>query len=335
MTGPAEPGQGALASPVDLWYMPRDVRTRKRSPAKDGIANLAELWFTTNFDPFWRLVQANVVLRRTVIGGASAWPWRGPSLGRIPSALGASVRPSRSSPTGPTTAATWRRPSTAPAPSRRRAPWFRPNRMSAELNLRCRPPGLIPSRLTVAGEQIADLDTRYNPGLVVEHRLGRPFEEASNPPGAPDRPIQHGPRPAGDRAAEHEKGCAVKLRCSKDYLAHCGFPRVTAFDEISSHARGRNGLRDAYRSVDDIEFNVGLFPQDKRPNSVLPRLMGCIVGIESQALTNPLLAARVVNEGRVLAVGMPHHPHDLPRLRHPELRRPAARSPVRRDHDEI
>lgn len=127
----------------------------------------------------------------------------------------------------------------------------------------------------------------------------------------------------------------MKLRCSKDYLAHCGFPRVTAFDEISSHARGRNGLRDAYRSVDDIEFNVGLFPQDKRPNSVLPRLMGCIVGIESQALTNPLLAARVVNEGRVLAVGMPHHPHDLPRLRHPELRRPAARSPVRRDHDEI
>jgi prostaglandin-endoperoxide synthase 2 len=170
---------------------------------------------------------------------------------------------------------------------------------------------------------------------VVEHRLGRLFEEVSNPPGAPDRPIQHGPRPAGDRAAEHEKGCAVKLRCYKDYRAHCGFPRVTAFDEISSHARVRKGLRDAYRSVNDIEFYVGLFPEHPRPNSVLPRLMGCIVGIESQALTNPLLAPRVVNEDAFLPVGMPHHPHDPPRLGHPELRRPAARSLVRRDHDEI
>ena len=65
-------------------------------------------------------------------------------------------------------------------------------------------------------------------------------------------------------------------------------------------------LRGALRDVDRIEFFPGLFAEDARPNSVLPSLIGRMVGVDafSQALTNPLLAPRVFNERDVLRAGM-------------------------------
>ena len=68
----------------------------------------------------------------------------------------------------------------------------------------------------------------------------------------------------------------------------------------------QKGLSDPYRSVDDIEFFPGLYAEDIRPNSVLPSLIGRMVGIDafSQALTNPLLAPRVFNEATFSPAGM-------------------------------
>ena len=57
-------------------------------------------------------------------------------------------------------------------------------------------------------------------------------------------------------------------------------------------------LRKLYGHVDKIEFFVGLFAEDGRPNSALPGLIGRLVGIDafSQAFTNPLLAELIFNE---------------------------------------
>ena len=57
-------------------------------------------------------------------------------------------------------------------------------------------------------------------------------------------------------------------------------------------------LKELYGTVDQIELFPGLFAEDARPNSVLPSLIGRMVGVDafSQALTNPLLAPRVFNE---------------------------------------
>jgi prostaglandin-endoperoxide synthase 2 len=57
----------------------------------------------------------------------------------------------------------------------------------------------------------------------------------------------------------------------------------------------REALMDTYRHVDAIELYAGLFAEDVRQNSVLPPLMGRMVGIDalSQALTNPLISKQI------------------------------------------
>jgi prostaglandin-endoperoxide synthase 2 len=58
--------------------------------------------------------------------------------------------------------------------------------------------------------------------------------------------------------------------------------------------------------VDRIEFYTGLYSEDIRPNSVLPSLIGRMVGIDafSQAFTNPLLAPRIYNEKTFSELGI-------------------------------
>ena len=81
---------------------------------------------------------------------------------------------------------------------------------------------------------------------------------------------------------------------------------MTDFDQISGDARVQDALRELYGHVDRIEFFPGLFAEDARPNSVLPSLIGRMVGVDafSQALTNPLLAPRVFNERTFSPLGM-------------------------------
>jgi prostaglandin-endoperoxide synthase 2 len=81
---------------------------------------------------------------------------------------------------------------------------------------------------------------------------------------------------------------------------------VTDFDQISSDPRVREGLKELYGSVDNIEFYVGLFAEDARPNSVLPSLLGRMVGLHafSQLMTNPLLARGIYDERTFSPLGM-------------------------------
>ena len=81
---------------------------------------------------------------------------------------------------------------------------------------------------------------------------------------------------------------------------------MTDFDQNSGDPRIQEGLRQVYGSVDRIEFYPGLFAEDPRPDSVLPSLIGRLVGIDafSQALTNPLLARRIHTEATFSLLGM-------------------------------
>lgn len=176
-----------------------------------------------------------------------------------------------------------------------RARWMRPNRMASEFNLLYRWHSLIPSGLTVGGRERTIEETAFNPGLVVEHGLGRLVEEASGQPAGRVGLFNTAPYLLGAEANSIRKGRAVALASYNDYREHARFPRVTDFDQVSSNQRVRDALRSCYGSVERIEFFVGLFAEDVRPNSVLPSLIGRMVGIDafSQALTNPLLAPRV------------------------------------------
>jgi len=175
-------------------------------------------------------------------------------------------------------------------------PWYRPNWMAVEFNLLYRWHSLIPTSLRVGGEDLPLEDTLNRTDLLTRGGLGGLFEDASRQPAGmvslfntaewfrsrTEIPsIQHG------RTAE--------LGSYNDYREHCRFPRATAFDQISSSSRVRDELRRLYGKVDNVEFYVGLFAEDRRPNSVVPTLIGRMVGLHafSQLLTNPLFAPEV------------------------------------------
>lgn len=177
--------------------------------------------------------------------------------------------------------------------------------MASEFNLLYRWHSLIPSELRVGGRKRTIEETAFNPAFVVEHGLGRLIEEAAGQPAGRVGLFNTAPYLLDAEASSIRKGRAVALASYNDYREHCRFPRVTDFDQISSDSRVRDGLRSCYHRVERIEFYVGLFAEDPRPNSVLPSLIGRMVGVDafSQALTNPLLAPRVFHPGTFSLLG--------------------------------
>jgi prostaglandin-endoperoxide synthase 2 len=178
--------------------------------------------------------------------------------------------------------------------------------MAIEFNLLYRWHGLIPSTLHTDGEDLTVWDTVFNPELVPRHGLARLFEDASNQRAGRVGLFNTDPVIQPVELLSVNEARAVGLASYNDYREYAKFPRVTRFEQISGDPRVLEGLRELYGDVDRIELYPGLFAEDPRPNSVLPSLIGRMVGVDafSQALTNPLLAPRVFNETTFSPAGM-------------------------------
>jgi prostaglandin-endoperoxide synthase 2 len=185
-------------------------------------------------------------------------------------------------------------------------PWYRPNWMSVEFNLVYRWHPLVPNAYRVAGEDVSIEETLYETELLTKNGLGRLFEDASSQ--AAGKITLYNTPAALERVQvwSVEKDRAVQLRSYNDYRELCGYPRVTAFNQISGNPKVQKGLQELYGTVDRIEFFTGLYAEDIRPNSVLPSLIGRMVGIDafSQAFTNPLLAPRIFGPQTFSELGM-------------------------------
>ncbi|MDP8967556.1 MAG: heme peroxidase, partial [Actinomycetota bacterium] len=172
-------------------------------------------------------------------------------------------------------------------------PWMRPNWIAAEFNLLYRWHSLVPSTIDVHGEPLALEDTINDPRLLTRHGIGPLFDDASRQ--------RAGEVGLFNTAAFFHRittlpsvvqSRVVRLPTYNDYRADCKMPRLTSFDQLTSSVRLREELKRLYGTVDRVEFYVGIFAEDPRPNSVLPALLGTMVGLHafSQLLTNPLLA---------------------------------------------
>ena len=172
-------------------------------------------------------------------------------------------------------------------------PWMRPNWIAAEFNLLYRWHSLVPSTINVQGEPLPLVDTINDPQLLTRHGIGPLFDDASRQ--------RAGEVGLFNTAAFFHRittlpsivqSRVVRLPSYNDYRADCKMPRLTSFDQLTSSVRVREELKALYGTVDRLEFYVGIFAEDPRPNSVLPSLLGTMVGLHafSQLLTNPLLA---------------------------------------------
>ncbi len=172
-------------------------------------------------------------------------------------------------------------------------PWMRPNWIAAEFNLLYRWHSLVPSTINVHGKPLALEETVNDPQLLTREGIGPLFDDASR-----QRAGEVGLFNTG--AFFHHittlpsivQSRVVRLPTYNDYRADCKMPRLTSFDQLTSSVRVRQELKRLYGSVDRLEFYVGIFAEDPRPNSVLPALLGTMVGLHafSQIMTSPLLA---------------------------------------------
>jgi prostaglandin-endoperoxide synthase 2 len=103
-----------------------------------------------------------------------------------------------------------------------------------------------------------------------------------------------------------DQGRFNRLASYNDYREAMSYPRVDRFEQISSSAQLVADLRRLYKTVDDIEFYVGLFAEDPRPNGAVPALLGRMVALDafSQALVNPLFSKHVYNERTFTKLGL-------------------------------
>ena len=175
--------------------------------------------------------------------------------------------------------------------------WYRQNWMAIEFNLLYRWHSLVPSRFVIGGREVPVAATLFNTDLAVEHGLGACFEDASRQPAGRVGLLNSPPEVWEAELSSVRQARAVQLQPYNEYRRLARFPRARRFEDISSDSRVVARLRDVYGSVDEIEFQPGLFAEDVRPNSVLPPLIGRMVAIDafSQAFTNPLLSPRVFN----------------------------------------
>ncbi|SHN38850.1 peroxidase family protein [Cryptosporangium aurantiacum] len=106
--------------------------------------------------------------------------------------------------------------------------------------------------------------------------------------------------------ASLQQARTVELAPYNAYRAMIGVPRATSFAQLTADRTIQRQLRELYGHVDRLEYFVGLFAEDLRPNSALPNLVGRLVAADafSQVLTNPLLAPRVFTERTFSPLGM-------------------------------
>jgi prostaglandin-endoperoxide synthase 2 len=184
--------------------------------------------------------------------------------------------------------------------------WHRQNWMAAEFTLLYRWHMLIPSELIIDGQSLPAKTTMWNTRLITSRGLGALFNDASLQ-SAGRVGVLNSPPFLGDLEMRSVRmGRLLELASYNDYRAACGFPRVTDFDQISGDPLVQDELRSLYGQVDRIEYYAGIFAEDTRPNSVLPPLIGRMVGVDafSQALTNPLLNPHIFNEQTFSPLGM-------------------------------
>jgi prostaglandin-endoperoxide synthase 2 len=185
--------------------------------------------------------------------------------------------------------------------------WYRTNWMTIEFNLLYRWHSLMPSTFVLGGKQFKIQDTLNNTAALTSIGLGRFMGDVSAQPAGRIGLFNTDPFlvAVADKASI-EQGRAAGVASYNDYRKLCGRPPFANFEEFSSERRIQEGLAAVYDSADDVEFYVGLFAEESGPNDVLPPLVLTMVAFDafSQALTNPLAAARVFDEATFSKVGM-------------------------------
>jgi prostaglandin-endoperoxide synthase 2 len=187
------------------------------------------------------------------------------------------------------------------------APWHRENWASFEFSLVYRWHSLIPPTLKAGEQELPLAETMVNGPLLAEHGLGQMMEDASRQTAGRIGMFNTEPELLYVDVDSIADSRALRIAPYNAYRRHLKFPPVRSFNQITDDPKVRDALRARYHSVDDIDLYVGIFAeQPGSPDTILGPLLTKIIAIDafSQALTNPLLAPRVLNAQTFTPLGL-------------------------------
>ncbi|MBY6048967.1 peroxidase family protein [Vannielia litorea] len=185
------------------------------------------------------------------------------------------------------------------------ASWNKPNWITTEFSLLYRWHALIPDSIRWGGEDVPIARTLRNNAPLLKGGLLAAFADICATPAA-----ELGPRNTSAPLVKVEEASILQDRACElasfwDYNVYLKQEPPRTFEDISSDPEVAAELARLYRSPEQVDFFVGLFCEDRVPNSPLPNLVLVFVALDafSQALTNPLLSRHVFNEATFSAPG--------------------------------
>lgn len=174
--------------------------------------------------------------------------------------------------------------------------WYRTNWICLEFNLLYRWHGLVPDQMHVGDRVVPLFDTLFHNDLLIDVGIAAFLDSASRQPAGRIGLRNTAPYLVKEVELPSVKlGRAARLQGYNAYREYVGFPRVTAFDQITTDRWLQEKLTALYKHPDNLELYVGLGAEDVQFRSAVPPLAGRLVAIDafSQALTNPLLSEHV------------------------------------------
>lgn len=185
------------------------------------------------------------------------------------------------------------------------APWNKPNWITTEFTLLYRWHALIPDEMRWGGTTFPVGGTFMNNAPLLDGGLLQGVSDLSAQPAG-----ELGPRNTTEsllfvELASIKQDRACELASFSDYCDYLGRKRPSRFSDISSDPAVAEMLAKHYPRARDVDFHVGLFCEDRTPNSPLPGLVLQFVALDafSQALTNPLLSRHVYKPSTFSSVG--------------------------------
>ena len=184
--------------------------------------------------------------------------------------------------------------------------WYRTNWIAVEFALLYRWHSLIPKTVTFNGEEKPSSALRQNIAWLKEVGIDEVCRQASS-----QKAGHLGIGNTPDFLLETTKvslkmARKCELRPYNAYRRHYGLKPKNSFLSITSDKTMADKLEAVYKTVDRLEWFVGIFAEDYGKAELMGELLVTMVANDAftQALTNPLLSKNIFNSATFSELGM-------------------------------
>jgi prostaglandin-endoperoxide synthase 2 len=184
--------------------------------------------------------------------------------------------------------------------------WYRNNWIAVEFALLYRWHSFIPASVKFDGQEKSSAALRHANGWIQEIGIDNVCRQASSQK-AGYLTLGNTPEFLLDvEKLSLNMGRVCQLQSYNQYCGYYGLPKKSSFNSLTSDKNLAKKLEELYKTVDNVEWLVGLFAESYDKESMMGELMITMVANDAftQALTNPLLSSNVFNTNTFSELGM-------------------------------